>query len=84
MHTILGREQEEVQGLSKPCNQCNQLCDQCNQLCVVSAMDYGKCSLNNCDFCDTLETYSSLHLYQRKQITLTIARDTLQMLFMIL
>ncbi len=45
MHTILGREQEEVQGLSKPCNQCNQLCDQCNQLGVVSAMDYGKCSL---------------------------------------
>ncbi len=39
---------------------------------------------NSCDSCDTLETYSSLHLYQRKQITLTIARDTLQMLFVML
>ncbi len=44
-YTILGRVEEEVHGLSKQCNQCNQLCDQCNQLCVVSAMDYGKCSL---------------------------------------
>ncbi len=30
------REEEEVHGLCRVCDQCNQLCDQCNQLCVSS------------------------------------------------
>ncbi len=34
--TILGREEEEVYGLCRVCDQCNQLCDQFNQLCVSS------------------------------------------------
>ncbi len=37
MLTILSREEEEVNGLCR-------VCDQCNQLYVVSAMDDGKCS----------------------------------------
>ncbi len=32
--TILSHDREEVHGLSKLHDQCNQLCDQCYQLCV--------------------------------------------------
>ncbi len=42
-------DREEVQGLYRVCDQCNQLCDKCNQLCVcvcvVGAVNDGNCSL---------------------------------------